>query len=572
METKDAEKLAKLKEEQKKVNDEIYDFEYSNGMIPDEEEAKYSQYDYEPDGYEEYREELSNVYDGLCSRQETIRKQIFDLEYKELCAKRKEDWEKEKTVFQKGNIANDAITDDELKVDIFNRIKTANNVADIFLKNDLKSPYNIAVLGDWGTGKTTFLNYIKKSITDKNGKKGNVKVVEYNAAEYSSRVLADNNHIEHIEQQWSNLLKTLFEAYEIEHPFLGAIKYNYRRLKYKRSVGRVLLYLLCVLCVTGVVFAFNYFTQKDIKFDSSFWKTNTIGNIALGIVVFAPLVKKALTVSVPLVDRVSGMASMPKYYEELGKREKITFDVKNLLDVWVRKPEERVVILVDDCDRCSKEGIMELFESMHLFLGLEKLFFVFAIDPRLLNSAVALYYGKDGSHALVEQFLQKYVASTVVLNKPDFSNLICNLETIIEPKEELKHCLSDSEYKLCLDIVDSEPNTPRSVKRFINNIISLKDYYMSNELLGEQTEFKHIISWYALNYYHTDVCELLREKISNTYRNYYLKKFSLLHRVFIGDKDFKETPIWKSLSNMYVIEAMMIDLEMGMQISKPPIL
>lgn len=573
--------LISLQKQRDNVLKDIAGFESANGMIEPDDIEDCNIGDYYDREYERIMKEEAEYYDELWKKEDELSKQIFNVNYSAGARKRKDNWKTEKETFENGNIINETVSDDELKEDVFCRKQKAASIADLLCDDDVKSPYNIAVLGKWGTGKTSFCRYIINAIREKDNekqekesekkkrkKKGKktkyfYKVIDYNAAEYSSKVLNEGQG-EHIEQQWSNLLKVLLESYEEEHSVLGPFKYNWNHFIMKKPLGRVLLYLL-IVCTAFIPLAI-------VEAASFFWDVsdtliNLFGNVS-GIVgallVLLPIIKNAVNVMGPVSDRVKSATDLPNYLDVLGTRERIVYDLKVLLKSWLIRPEEKIIIFVDDCDRCSVEGIMELFEAMHLFLTFERVFFVFAIDPRLLKEAIAKYYNKNGSNALVDSFLQKYVARSFVLENPDYSNYINNLSTLVEPENNQKHCLSNEEYSSIIALVDKEENTPRSVKQVVNTIVSLKNYYMSDEKLGERFIFKEVIAWYILNYYHTAISDELRKKLKiwNAHR----KIGEVIGNKPIGDVAFNESEVWKTVSEYHVQDLMFIELDMGLMI------
>ena len=559
-------KLSELKKEEKNILNDINIFEIEHGMV-ESEEFPLDDTSYDEDYAEQMKFE-DVYYNGLYKKLNDIKLKIFNLENAPISREKEKKWNEEIASFMNGNYINEEITEKELEKDILVRKEKAQIIADALCNNSIHSPYNIAILGEWGTGKTSFCRYIKKAITLKNIQgnkkkkkcKDTYKIIDFNAAEYSSKVINEGSK-EHVEQQWSNLLKVLLEVYENEHPILGAIKFNWIRFISKKPVGRIILY--CFL----VILASIPFLAVEIL-DTDLQLIGNVSGIAAMVLILLPVFKSSLNLMVPISDKVSNAFKLPNYIEVLGTREKIVSDTRVLLKSWLRKPEERIIVFVDDCDRCSIEGVMELFEAMHLFLDLERVFFVFAIDPRLLRRAISKYYDKEDSNSLVDQFLQKYVARTFILEQPDYSNYISSLSVIVEsePSEKGKHCLTDDEYKIITNLVCTEVNTPRSVKQIVNTIVSLKNYYMSDNDLGKQASFDEIILWYLLNYYYTNVSDKLRHFFTKDIYFYNMKE--LIDLAKINEETCIQSEIWENIERFFVFDIAFADLKLGMLIRK----
>jgi hypothetical protein len=99
--------------------------------------------------------------------------------------------------------------------------------------------------------------------------------------------------------------------------------------------------------------------------------------LAMGAVnIVVPFIKGQLKIAKPLSDMVVSSIELPNYSKDLGIRENIRND---LLEVWLKKNKKtkkykkRLVIFVDELDRCSDKGITELFEALQLFLSVEQI-------------------------------------------------------------------------------------------------------------------------------------------------------------------------------------------------------
>lgn len=537
-------------------------------IIDDQGMADVAEEPYYDKAYLDHQIEEQEQYARLQKDLDVTLQRIYDIDNGARSREKTKQWEEERKLFTKGSFVNEHVSDAQLKEDIFSQKQKAITIANELCDPKVGSPYNIAILGNWGTGKTSFCRYIKEAISQKNkekNKKNNYKIVDFNAAEYSSKVLSEIKS-EHIEQQWSNLLKVMFEAYEKEHSIIGTIRYNRIHLCEKTQLGQILIYLICIGLVFIPLLLVEGASQLwDISDDyiAVLGKVSKLVGFTLAML---PVVKNALVSLIPISERVKSATKLPSYVDILGTREKIVFDTKVLLKAWLKKPDEKIFIFIDDCDRCSTEGIMEFFESMHLFLDLEKVFFIFAIDPRLLKTAIAKYYSKNGSDALVTHFLQKYISRVYSIEESDYSNLVDSMSKIIEPDSNDKHCLTDEEYKDFLDCISTESITPRSVKQLLNTIVSLKNYYMSDQELGGQFFFKDVMGWYIMNYYYTSICNQLRSFLRIDYSRYTLKNIIEISK--IDAEDLRKSKVFAKIADCYIIDFILIELNMGMMIRR----
>lgn len=71
---------------------------------------------------------------------------------------------------------------------------------------------------------------------------------------------------------------------------------------------------------------------------------------------------------------------------------------------------DRVVVLVDDLDRCLPDTVVAALEAIKLFLSVRKMGFVIAADRRLVTLAIATRYAQSAQGALMaREYLEKIV-------------------------------------------------------------------------------------------------------------------------------------------------------------------
>lgn len=96
--------------------------------------------------------------------------------------------------------------------------------------------------------------------------------------------------------------------------------------------------------------------------------------------------------------------SMAGFKDEFGKL------VAGLPDV------ERVVVLVDDLDRCLPPAVMASLEAIKLFLAVPKMTFVIAADQEMVRDSIAVSLGETNrSGAFAVRYLEKIVQLPITL-------------------------------------------------------------------------------------------------------------------------------------------------------------
>ena len=75
----------------------------------------------------------------------------------------------------------------------------------------------------------------------------------------------------------------------------------------------------------------------------------------------------------------------------------------------------RVVVLVDDLDRCLPPAVMQTLEAIKLFLSVRKMAFVLAADQALVREAIAVSVDTAGRSNFADRYLEKIVQLPITL-------------------------------------------------------------------------------------------------------------------------------------------------------------
>ncbi|MFJ8637214.1 P-loop NTPase fold protein [Streptomyces sp. NPDC093568] len=75
-------------------------------------------------------------------------------------------------------------------------------------------------------------------------------------------------------------------------------------------------------------------------------------------------------------------------------------------------PLQRLVVLVDDLDRCLPDAVMATLEAIKLFLSVEKVAFILAADQQMVRESIAVSLDATGRG---EQFAERYLEKIVQL-------------------------------------------------------------------------------------------------------------------------------------------------------------
>ena len=164
---------------------------------------------------------------------------------------------------------------------------------------------------------------------------------------------------------------------------------------------------------------------------------------------------------------------------------------------------DRIVVIVDDLDRCLSETVVDVLEAIKLFLAVPKMAFLVAADEAAVRSALASRYGDSPVAAeLAERYLDKIVQIPVrvpVLDLADVEAYILQLLVLHNSSQDIdirlrEHCdhrrqegkgvlidelpdgLSLSDEHLMISarlaplLYEGLDGNPRRIKRFLNEM------------------------------------------------------------------------------------------------------
>lgn len=297
-------------------------------------------------------------------------------------------------------MANRMWKDSEAELDFLNFNYLAEQVVEIS-KDDKLSPATIGVYGDWGSGKSSLMKMVKKNL-DADDK---TLTVEFNG--------------------W------LFEGYEDAKTALcGTIldemlKHEKRFAKAKDKIKTLLDK------VDG-----GKLLSKGVKYGLDFLLTGGIGTVT----------ELTLTGLVSAVKQKSGNISeddikkvIDAFKSEDTKRAEIKNFRKSFKEVFEKCKGERLVVFIDELDRCTPDTVLDIFEAIRLFLYVPGSTFIIGADERLVSYAVKNKYKDIPGHDIdiSNEYLEKLVQYPVKIPQLNESEVKQYITCLLLQNEEL---------------------------------------------------------------------------------------------------------------------------------------
>lgn len=262
--------------------------------------------------------------------------------------------------------------DSEADIDFLNFNYLAEQVVEIS-KDEKLSPATIGVYGDWGSGKSTLMKMVKKSLdADKN-----TLTVEFNGWLF-----------EGYEDAKTALCGTILDEMRTHETLFAKGKEKIKALLKKVDGGKLL--------------------SKGVKYGLDFLLTSGIGTVTeltlTGII--SAVKQKAGDVSEDEIKKV-----IDAFKKEETKRTEIKNFRKTFKEVFEDCKGERLVVFIDELDRCTPDTVLDIFEAIRLFLYVPGTTFIIGADERLVSYAVKTKYKDIPGHDIdiSKEYLEKLV-------------------------------------------------------------------------------------------------------------------------------------------------------------------
>jgi hypothetical protein len=344
-----------------------------------------------------------------------------------------------------------------------------------FLTSDAtKPPITLSVEGEWGTGKSTFINLLSNSLEEDDH-----IIVEFNPWRH-----------EHGHSLWAAFATTFLDTIRDQSPqwrqLFDDSMLAYRRFRrHANRFERIKLYLwvagIIIVPILFGVWGSEFFPAvTNIKPNSNLFKI-LIGSSG-SILAFLSLLQVWNHFKNPflstLYHNVREHSKSPDYEERISFIEKFHRDLKESLDTYLGT-DQRVFVLIDDLDRCPVPMAAELMQSINLMIGQDsRVIFIIAMDRQRIAAGISSKYDdilpllldddrvgdsteKEDSRAQLEfgyNFIEKFVQVPFIVPTPtseDIRDLISEDQSpsSLDIPEQF---LSDEVFENVEEILDSE--------------------------------------------------------------------------------------------------------------------
>ncbi len=309
--------------------------------------------------------------------------------------------------------------------------KYVDTLSGMITDEDFKTPFCIGIFGKWGSGKTSFMHLLEKKLLDDNTSRFAIPIW-FNPWRYERE--------EHLIIPFLKTIERGIEKFEEEHKEdNGKIssELSDKLRKFAATIGRVSA-------------AFAYGITADAK----------LGGFGIKLDA-SKMAKREEELS---SRRMKELRKLSEDYTSMY------YDITNELKEAVDEKIFRIVVFVDDLDRCLPDKAVELLEAIKLFLDIEGYLFIIGVDREVVKKGIAYRYRhfefkdeerEDNTIISPEDYLDKMIQLPLELPIIERGRKESFIKSLMGKSDDFKEH-SD------LIIYAGIGENPRSLKRFIN--------------------------------------------------------------------------------------------------------
>lgn len=277
----------------------------------------------------------------------------------------------------------------------------------------------LGIFGPWGRGKTYFFKQLKADLEDKQRHTLKYKIVEFNALKYQDTPAL-----------WAYLYETIYKSSSWLEKTINFIRQTIQ-------INDVIIYFL-ILVVGWLI---GWFVSEH--------SNNVIREFLVSIKIPASAIYLFSGIAYTLVEKpvtvrriIKRYTSRKSYKNYLGIQNEIEENLQKLLQSMVLCPSKsRVILYVDDIDRCPSRKMVSLIEALRTVLEnpkiQERLIVICSIDEKKLlqsykQELIANGFNQEQSNQLSREQLDKLFLFGIKLADLDSTQLQEYLETLIE--------------------------------------------------------------------------------------------------------------------------------------------
>ncbi len=430
--------------------------------------------------------------------------------------------------------------------DYLDRKDDARRLASFLMHQETQTPLNFAIVSNWGTGKSSFVEFMDGAFRElkpkhKKSEYKKPKIIRFNAWQYNNE-----------QQIGVALLNKIYSELNWFDKIIISIQEFFKNKQY---IFTSVLIILITLLVYNFVPVHSFLENKIFSnsFMDNFIKLTSLFLGSGGIIAL-------ICKSFKYLEKIFGKLSLYKYDNLCRKH----LDLKHLIKDEVSKVcklqtkrNERLIVFIDDLDRCKQEAIITLLDALSIYFSSDcDVIAILNIDINIIIGATNKKLGqKNKNNNAAARYLEKIIQLNYNLPKisaPQYNKLLssllpCNDSSIHSPlikqadaqpqrdnitiekadteeKPEENNNYSVIKLELPQDIADALKDffllygdliqfSPRKVKRIVNILRILNSDLNSNNI---NIEPEALTAAVCLIERYPEMSQIIASKLENT--------------------------------------------------------
>ena len=268
--------------------------------------------------------------------------------------------------------------------------------------SEVGAPLTFGIFGHWGSGKTSLMNLIDEQIKLSEKKKKRVgnrfETLWINVWQFSNQ-----------EELWHAFLQAIFSEVEEKLSL-------WKRIDKRKLFKQLLINSYRIVVVATPLIVGAYLSKADAKWqdvinllinplsDSVIGGSGALLTYALAVLT---MIKPAFEAARKTVKfDIKSVLKHDSYEVQITELRQLQTRFEKLVDILVGD-KGRLVVFVDDLDRCTPDKLPDILEAIKLFASTKNCVYVLGMDYDVVRHAIASKYEIDAAEAA--EYLEKIV-------------------------------------------------------------------------------------------------------------------------------------------------------------------
>jgi KAP family P-loop domain len=228
---------------------------------------------------------------------------------------------------------------------------------------------------------------------------------------------------------WAGLVSEVSKEVEASLPRHGRILAPLRHMLQQRTTELLVGVVLPTMLAALVGVALYFLGDRVEGADAANEVPSLLRLLVPGLGVLAVSIWRVYKVVQPVSVRMIDYVRLPDYRAQLGFQTQVLTDLAFLRGCLKRprlrriggrirrmREDPKIVVFIDDLDRCSDGTVMEVLQTINLVLGESGLFVLLAVDTEKIHRAITNHYRNEGAGSADPSFAESYLRKIVQLS------------------------------------------------------------------------------------------------------------------------------------------------------------